>query len=306
MPIISPRDLGATEKTTFSSAAPRVTPKPQPETTSAVEPVRQADTIDDPAKVEAVDTKTEQLSPKFAELARREKLYNEKRKALESKEAELKSREAQYQSADEYRASLKGKFTQSPLEALNELGLSYDQITELVLNQPKPEDLQFQQLHNEIKALKAANEKTATDFQNAEKTRYDQAVQQIRNEVKMLVHSNETFETVKETGSEDAVVELIEETFRQKGILMTVEEAAQEVEDYLIEEALKLAKLKKVQSKLNPAPQAESQEALADAKAKQEEPQVKTLTNTVSHAASKPLTPKERRERAILAFQGRL
>jgi hypothetical protein len=295
MPTISARDMAATVQTAYTSSPNN---KPGP-----IEGLRQPDTIVDTAKVEA-EVKTEpQISPKFAELARREKLYNEKRKAIEAKEAELKSREATYQSGDDYKASLKSKFTQSPLEALSELGLSYDQITEMVLNQPKPENLQYQELQKEIKALRAAQEKSVADQQQAQTTQYEQAVTQIRNEVKMLVDSNEAYETVKEMGAQDAVVELIEETFKQKGHLMTIEEASKEVEEYLVEEAFKMASLKKVQARLKPA---EVSTDLAAAKAKQDTAPMKTITNTVSHSASKPVSQKERRERAILAFQGKL
>jgi ribosome-binding ATPase YchF (GTP1/OBG family) len=305
MPTISPRDMAQSVKTPYSSAA--ITAKPP---VSPVEGLRQPDTIEtEPAKVETdskPDAKVEQLSPKFAELARREKLYNEKRKAIEAKESELKAREAQFQSADDYKASLKGKFTQSPLEALSELGLSYDQITQLMLNQPKPEELQYQQLQQEIKALKAANEKTVADMQAAQKSQYEQAVTQIRNEVKMLVDSDGTYETVKEMGAQDSIVELIEETFKQKGYLMTIEEASKQVEDYLVEEAFKMANLKKVQARLKPTPAEVPTQDLAAAKAKQDEAPIKTLTNTVSQSASRPLSNKEKRERAILAFQGKL
>jgi hypothetical protein len=295
MPTISARDMTATTQTAYT-ATPNNKPGP-------IEGLRQPDTIVDAVKDDTAP-KTEQLSPKFAELARREKLYNEKRKQFEAKEAELKSREATYQSADDYKASLKGRFTQAPLEALSELGLSYDQITQMVLNQPKPEELQYQELHKEIKALKAAQEKAVADAQATQTSNYEQAVNQIRNEVKMLVDSNEAFETVKDLGAQDAVVELIEETFKQKGTLMTIEDASKEVEAYLVEEGFKMANLKKVQARLKPA--VEPQTDLATAKAKQAEQPIKTLTNTVSHGATKPTSNKERRERAILAFQGKL
>jgi hypothetical protein len=294
MPTISARDMAATVQTAYTS-----TPNNKP---GPVEGLRQPDTLVDAVKVDPAP-KEELVSPKFAELARREKLYNEKRKQFEAKEAELKSREAQYQSADDYKASLKGKFTQAPLEALSELGLSYDQITQMVLNQPKPEELQYQELQKEIKALRAAQEKSVTDAQSAQTAQYQQAVNQIRNEVKMLVDSDETYDSIKVMGAQDAVVELIEETFKQKGHLMTIEDASKEVEEYLVEEAFKMASLKKVQARLKPA---EVSTDLATAKAKQGEVPMKTITNTVSHGATKPTSQKERRERAILAFQGKL
>ena len=295
MPTISPRDMNRVSSTVAAA------PKPVA-VAAALGEVRQPDTVDASAKPPEVQ-QPDPLALKTAELAKRERVYAQRRKELDERDAQLKSREAGVQSAEDFKTSLKGRITQAPLETLSELGLTYDQLTNLILNQPKPEDLQFQQLQTEMKALKAANEQTVAQIQQQKQDSYKQAVNQIRNEVKLLVDANADFETIKETGSHEAVVALIEETFKEEGMLLTVEDASKEVEEFLMKEALKMAGLKKVQAKLKPvdAPQT----TLADAKASAAAP-MKTITNNVSHGASKPLSDKERRERAIMAFQGKL
>lgn len=76
---------------------------------------------------------------------------------------------------------------------------------------------------------------------------------------------------------------------------MTVEEAAQAVEEHLAEEALRLAKLKKITAKLQaPAPKSPEQKPAAPT---QQPP--KTLSNQMD--SPKPMSA---RERAILAFKG--
>jgi hypothetical protein len=75
--------------------------------------------------------------------------------------------------------------------------------------------------------------------------------------------------------------------------------ACEQVENYLVDEAMKYASLNKVKSKLYPAAQAEQ---------KTEVPK-QTQTQTLSNKAppsSQRLSAKERIERAKAAFEGRL
>ncbi len=283
-------------------------------TASSNEDVRQkanneSATSDAPTETSSADTKTseEPISSQYAVLARKEKAIRQREQQLRAREAQIKAAEDAAKSApksptiDESKYVPKDRLTQDPFTVLNELGLNYDQLTELALNAPKPEQLA---LMNEIKAmreeilnLKGETKKSFEDQQNLQRT---QAVSQISNEVKRLVNNDPNFETVKATGSISDVVELIEKTFDEDGILLSVEDAAQQVEDYLIEEAIKIARLSKIQQRLQPK---ESPAASAPQKTttQPEQPQLKTLTNAIT--SSRPLSAKER---AILAFQGKL
>lgn len=255
---------------------------------------------------EAPKTPSEPISSQYATLARKEKALRQQQQALRAREAELKAKEAALQAPkaptiDESKYVPKDRLTADPFTVLNELGLTYDQLTELALNAPKPEQLammnEVRALKAEIAALKGETENTKKSFEENQKQQYTQAMNQIRNEVKHLVKIDPQFETVAATNSINDVVELIERTFNEDGILMTVEEAAQQVEEYLVEEAIKLAKLKKIQQKIAPKPAAPVQKP----NSQPEQSQLKTLTNSVS--SSRPLSAKER---AVLAFQGKL
>src|SRR5262249_7560368 len=86
-----------------------------------------------------------------------------------------------------------------------------------------------------------------------------------------------------------------------KGHLMSVNEAAKEVEDYLFDDAVQLAQLKKVREKLTPSPQPQ-----VSSQPTQVKPQQPTRTLTNAHqpsqaAANSPRSWNQRRQAAIEA-----
>lgn len=179
-------------------------------------------------------------------------------------------------------------------------GLSHDELTNLLVNAPTPENQKIMALEAKIAELEAGHKKTISSVEEQQKNSYDQALKQISREVESLVNTDESFETIKATNNVAAVVALIEETYKDEGYVMTTEEAAKAVEEHLVEEALSLVKLKKIQSKLNPQTEQQSTQQ------QQKTSSSPTLTRAGSQPSSKPLSTKERRERAIAAFQGLL
>lgn len=270
----------------------------------------QKDTVEAPAatkeepKVAATAEETP-LSSQYAVLARKEKQIRQREQALKAREDALKAPEApkaaQAPAFDPAKYVDKDRLTKDPFAVLNELGLTYDELTQLALNGPRQEDMAFQSeikaLKSELAELKGSQEKTNKNFQDQQETQLKQAVAQIRVEAKAVVNNNPNFETIKETDSVEDVVDLIKRTFDEDGILMTVEEAAQQVEDYLVEEAMKIAKIKKIQQRLQPKAEASAEQK---ATSQQKQP-ITTLTNAVT--SSRQLSA---RERALLAFEGKL
>lgn len=258
---------------------------------------RQPDKVEaTPQEVEKVlDTKEDALSPKFAALARKEKAIRERTRALEAERAQLKSQMEEVESFRGWKTKIKA----DPLSALTEAGISYDDLTNALLNQGKPEDLQFKKLQAEIESLKNAQERQQSDAKKAQDEQYQRAKKQISTEVSLLVDGDEAFETIKSMQAQDSVVELIETTFKEDGVLMSVEDAAKEVEEYLMEQALTMARLKKVQSKLAPTPPAEVEQKQPHTQQKQ---QLNTLSNRIPVSTGKGPSA---RERAIAAFQGK-
>lgn len=297
------------------------TPVPDPSNISVEElgaittPNRQVDTnetstSDEPPTAETKAAEPEEpISSQYAVLARKEKALRAREQQFRQREEAIKAREAalnpQKPAFDESKYISKDKLASDPFSVLSELGLTYDDITNKALNAPTPEQRAQQEyvkkLESRLEALEQGQSKVQKTFEESAQESRKQAVTQIRNEAANLVYTDPAFETIKETNSLGDVVELIEKTFDTDGILLTVEEAAQQVEEYLVEEAMKIARIKKIQQRLMPkaadsiAPQASK----PTDQPKQQ--QLKTLTNSVS--ASRQLTS---RERAILAAEGKL
>lgn len=269
-------------------------------------PESQEVTASEAPKEEAPVKEESPLSSQYAVLARKEKAlrakaqqqdaaYRAKEASLLAKEEALKARESEYKS----NYIQKDKFTQDPWSTLSELGVTYDQLTQSALNQSQQDPATkaaIDSLKAELRAQQAAQDEARKGYETQQKQAYEQAVSQIRNDAKNLVNTDPEFETIKATNSINDVVELIEETFKKDKILLSVEDAAREVENYLVEEAMKIARIKKIQQRLAPKPEAPKQQA---AKSPQQPQQMKTLTNSVG--SSRQLSA---RERAILAFKG--
>lgn len=248
----------------------------------------------------------EPLSSQYAILARKEKAIRLRDQQLKAREAAIKASEEAAKapkapSFDETKYVSKEKLSQDPFSVLTEMGLTYDQLTEFALNGPKPKEIELmneiKSMRDELKALKGDTESTRKTFQEYQEQNEKHGINELTKRATTLIDTNPEFETIKETGSIGDVVELIKQTLKEDGVLLTVEEAAQQVEDYLVEEALKLARIKKIQQKLAPKAPAEGQK-LTDQSKKSE---LKTLTNSVG--TSRQLSA---RERALLAFEGKL
>ena len=289
-----------------------------PEELSAVkapsqEPERQKDTSDKSSEARA-ETKAKNdeksLASQYALMARKEKAIRAKQQELKAQEDAIKAKEAAFITKDaEYNQKYipKDRITQDTLGVLNDLGITYDQLTQLILKSPTtPQELaqksEFQRMADEIKALRESQEANKKMYEDGQKQAYSQAVNQIKVEAQQLVRNNPTFETIQATNSISDVVELIEKTFKEDGVLLTVEDACNEVENYLVDEALKLSRLKKIQARLAPKQQpSASSKSSSGTEKSQQQPQMKTLTN--ANSAQRPLTA---RECAMLAFENKL
>lgn len=299
---ISAEDMGSLRIPTPNVPDKRTVSEESVEDTTAIQA--------DAPKAEADPT----VSRQFAQLARQEKALRAKiqqqEQAHKAREAALIAREealkqqAQAPSVDLSKYIPKDKLMNDPLSALSEAGTSYDEITQRVINRV-PVDPMVQatvdKLEAKIAALEKNNEEGKKSQVEQQSQQYQAAVKQITAEAKALVTSDPVaYEAIHKTGTVREVVKLIEETYAKDGVLLSVEEAAQEVENYLVEENLKMYnKIEKIRKRAQQvAP------GVASAKtspANQSQPQMKTLTNAV--ASSRQLSA---RERALLAFEGKL
>lgn len=248
------------------------------------------------------------LSTQYAVLARKEKALRAKVQAQEAaskaREEALAAREAAIKSKDsEYSTKFisKDQLSQDPWTVLSELGITYEQLTERALSHQQQDPATkayLARLEAQIKATSDAQERAAKQQQDQQSQAYQNALAQIRQDARTLVANDPNFETIHETNSVNDVVELIERTFKEDKVLLSTEEACELVENQLVEEAMKIARLKKIQSRLSPKPATTAPEALKPEQTKQPQ-QMKTLTN-----ASSTQRQLSARERAMRAFKG--
>lgn len=271
----------------------------------------EADIVDEEVIPKPAEKKVETAdSRRYADLARREKAIRikaqQQEQSMKAREAAMAAREAELTGkASEYSPDKyldRSKLKRDPLQALAEAGVTYEELTQQILNQGNRDprtDAHIEELRNEIKALRQANEETKQSMTQKQTADYNAAVKQIEVDVKNLVKMDPYFETIKSTNSMSDVVELITATYEKDGVLLSVEDAAKEVEDYLVDEAMKLTRIGKIKQRLAASTTAKVSQEQTPAPKKQT--QMKTLTNAAS--TTRQLSAKER---AILAFRGEL
>lgn len=284
---ISPEELGAVRKAaktndldTSETDAPEVPAEPQ-------------------------KAKEDPLSSQYATLARKERALRAQIQQFKAEQAKFEQERQSKPSQPEIDLSKyidRERLKADPLSVFADAGLSYDELTQAILNQSQIQtdprvNAQLARMEAEIKAAREEAKALRDAQESAQKQSYQQALNQIKADASKLVFTDPNFELIKATNSIGDVVELIEETFKTDGELLTVEEACQKVEDHLYEEAMKLAKIKKLQQKLaaTAAPQ-----STGVTSPKQPQTQ-KTLTNGMT--GQKPMSA---RDRAILAMEGKL
>lgn len=239
----------------------------------------------DSSDAEPVTEVTKPLSPQFAALARQ-------RRALQLKEREIADRErALASSSPKESVDVLGRLKSNPLAVLQEAGVTYEQLTEAILANPSNPDIQA--IRDELKATKEEFSKTFTE-RDAQTER--EALAEMRRNTNRLVAEGDDFEMIRETGSQADVVKLIHQVYKSEGVVLDEAEAATLVEEQLLKEAEKIARIKKLQSRLAPAPSEPANQTQFN-----QPRQMTTLTNRDNARAVL-----SRRDRAIAAALGQL
>lgn len=270
-----------------NSATPPVLEAPQPEQT------QQTSTETNPVPRET----SPKADAKFIALSKKEKALLQRDRSLKERERQISEKAERYKAWEEA-AQLAST---NKLEAIKKLGITYDDLTNIALNQqPTPEQIAEMKAQEtvEMKLNAFKEEQKQKEIESTQKA-YESARQQIKIETQRLVNQ-ENFPLVNSTKAFDTIVELIEQTFHETGEIMSVEAATTEVEQYLEEQALEIAKLDKIRSKILPKEEPKQ----SPVQATKQQPQTLTHKTTVAPAAPGN-SPDERRRRAIEVFYGR-
>lgn len=280
-------------------------PTPDLAETSVQEPTE----IDKPTDKETQDPN---LRRQFAQLARQErqirlKAQQQAQELQKQKEAfELEKKQWQDKQSDYEKNYLPRQgLKDNTLQALAEAGVSYDDLTQQILNQapPNPQmEAYVKKLEAKITALEQGVNEQKKSQETAQQEQRKAAERQIEVDATDLIRSNPVaYEAINQLGKRGIleVKRLITQTYDKDGVLMTVEQAADEVENYLVEENFNMAsRISKIKRRLQGNVTTEK----TGEESKQTQPaSMKTLTN--ASASSRRLTA---RERAILAFKNEL
>lgn len=255
---------------------------PQTEVTPDPSPI--SDTpVEDPPVVE-----TKPIDPEVA-------AFLKAKRALQVKEREIAEREKALEGKSHIKPEeyiSKAELQANPLKIF-ESGLTYDQLTEAILNnQNAPVDVA--KIRAEIKD--EIKKDLLGEFGTRDQLAEQQVLNQITKDVLALTAQGDDFEAIRQAKAQSKVVNLIHRTYKETGEMLSEIEAAELVENQLIDEALPFAKIKKFQSRVNPEPTAQIPEAQ-----RQNVKVMRTLTNRDN---ASPVMDKK--QRAIAAFYGTL
>lgn len=303
------------------------------------------DASKDEPKVEVAKPE-DKISSKFAALSRKEREVYQKKQELKAEEAriaELRSKdeltlkearaqiESERKEIEEFRALKKD----NPLKVLEKLGITYQQLTDIVLNEGKPTPEQLlqntkEEFESKFSALKreqeekekAADARRAAEEEKAKKALDDEqkeieakrveALDNFKSEIDEYVsEKSEEYELTHLNGASHLIFDTIEKYFEETaskdpngvGKVLTIKEAADAVEHYLEMQVEKNLATKKLKAKASPQPTKEDPSVKPQANAT---PSTKTLNNDLASSATVPAsaarTEEERMRRAIAAM----
>jgi hypothetical protein len=200
----------------------------------------------------------DQFASKFAALSRKEKALRDREAEYEARFEDMQHRLSEYENqSSEPDVDWESMLRNDPLGALEEVGLGYDKLTELALNDGKlTPDMQLaamrEEMENEYRRKFEDLENRLTEKEQAEESAYYDSVQNnFQEEIGSFVAQNpEKYELIEASSANDLVFDVIEEHYNETGSILDIEEAADAVENYLEEEANKFMKLRKISSRL--------------------------------------------------------
>jgi hypothetical protein len=190
----------------------------------------------------------DRLTPRFRELARREK-------ALVEKEREWKARESEHRALVEAKARLR----EDPTGALEVLGVRFDDLVQALLPKaPEAPVAAAERVAREtVERGLAATRKAQEEAEAAE---VDRVIAAAHERWGKEIDATPDFELVREQRAHGAVYQLIEDYFAQHGELLAVAQAAQIVEETLEEQvraaASRVGKLRRLLGESAAAPSA--------------------------------------------------
>lgn len=280
-------------------------------TTTPTEPVAPAAPAEKPQEKDQFAEKLELLSRKERAIFRERQRVDEERKAIAVERAEYEKFKALKQGAK-----------RNPLDYLSEAGLSYDELTQFVLNGGKSTE------KDELAALRDHFDNYRKEQEDKEKKQSDEkaqaqaqaeleAIEGFKSDITQFIEDNkQTYELSSLRDATEDIFSTINDQYtarlnewNDKGRIgrppspMSIKEAADVVEDFYEKEVIRLTEADKLRTKLGL-----KREAPQDPAAPQTpKPASKTLTNNMASTAASVIPAKndnDRMQRALAKLSG--
>lgn len=263
-----------------------------------------------------VAKKEDPISTKFAALAKKEKLVVRKQEEIKAKEAGFIKREAAIAEREAKMKESDSLWESDVFRALELRGLSYQKLTDMILSgraapsEPETQDPKqyAEKLTNKIRkefedkeAKREADAKRAQeDAQKRQAEELAAAEENYKAEVGEYISANpDEYELIGLYGQQDLVLETVKEHYEKTKRVLSVKEASDLVEKYLLSEAEKATKTKKFASRF-PSTSAPAKKSEAPAPK-----QTKTLTNNLAQTGASNVpaaNDSDRMKRALAAL----
>ncbi len=210
-------------------------------------------TNNSPAAASAETEESVRLSPQLSALARKEQAFRQREQALKERE---KAIESKLTDAERFE-TLKTKLSEKDYSEAEALGLNYEDYVKYVLEKQGGED----PVQTELKALRAELQSFKKGAEESAAGQYEETISEYRKEITKAVTSDPDFSSIKNlegiTGvkGEEAVLQLIIDSFEQDDEELTVADACKQVEDYVMSLGQKFQALPKLKPKDEEIPQ---------------------------------------------------
>lgn len=228
----------------------------------------------------------EKFAAKFAALSRKEKAVRQRELQLQQQmqlmEQRLKQMEEQSKQVENFK-QLPDRLKKEPFKVLEEQGLTFEQLAEMIANDGKPtQDMVLNEYEKKVMAkMEELERKLAEKEAKEQQDKYDQAISQFQAQLTDFITKTEDYDLIRANDATDLVFQVIEEHHNETGEILSNKEACDAVEEYLLEEAKKLVDRDKVKKLLQP--QSPSKPAASTGKS----------SPTLSNAAAAQASPKQ-------------
>lgn len=201
------------------------------------------------------NAQNDKFAEKFAALSRKEKEIRARQAEIDAKYSEYeawKKEQEELANQKEPEIPLEYRLRKNPIETLAEMGLSYEKLTEIALNDGKLDTLdQMDLMRQDIdskwaKKFEELENKFIEKEKAEEEARYEKEIQNFNKELTNFVNENSEYELIRANDAVDLVYNLIESHYAENQQILSTKDACDAVEAHLEGEIKKLAETNKL------------------------------------------------------------